>query len=123
MSLPNPTSSIIAFVLTFCVGYVTLLTAYYQADRLPEFFGLDAFDKTIMTFIAGGIISVASLAFLNAPVISIFYETNTYSTLTSWLSRNFGIMVIIEVVLIMLVSMSIRLFLERNDETFVDYVS
>lgn len=127
MSLPDPTSSIILFVLTFCVGYITLLISYYRAERLPEWLSLDVFDKTIITFIVGGIITIISFFGLNAPVYSLFYATDATSTsavfnqLSVWLSRNFGVTVLIESVLIVVIILIIELFLERHSEIRIDY--
>lgn len=124
MDLPIPTSSIIVFVLTFCVGYVTLLIAHYQSDRLSEWFGLDVFDKTIQTFIVGGIIAIISFVALGAPVSLLMNETpESYSILSNWLSRNFGVMVLLEIALIMLVALLISMYLDRNSEVTIDYVS
>jgi len=128
LELPDPTSSIILFILKFCVGYVTILIAYYRANRLSEWLSLDVFDKTIITFIVGGVISVISFFGLNAPINEILFAGDSESTkaafahLSEWLSRNTGITIIIEVLLIAVVALSIVLFLERNDDEQKGYV-
>ena len=127
MELPDPTSSIIVFVLTFCVGYITLLIAYYRSGRLPEWLGLDVFDKTIVTFIIGGVITIFSFFALNAPVYTLIYAVDITSTsiafseLSSWFLRNFGVTVVFESILILLITLIITLFLERHSGVTIDY--
>lgn len=127
MELPDPTSSIIIFVFTFCVGYITILLAFYRARRLSEWITLDGFDKTIITFIVGGIITFSSFIALNAPVYSLLYAVDVTATslaltqLSSWLSKNFGVTVVFELILILLISLVIQLFLERHDEDYFKY--
>lgn len=127
MELPDPTSSIIVFVLTFCVGYITILIAYYRVGRLSEWLALDVFDKTIVTFIVGGIVTTVSLASLNAPASTLFFTTDTTSTatvfnqLSLWLSDNFGIMVAMELTLITAIILLIDIFLRRHGSNSIDY--
>lgn len=48
-------SSILFFALTFIMGYIAWTVAYNQVGRLEDWqTKIQAFDKTIMTFIAGG---------------------------------------------------------------------
>jgi hypothetical protein len=124
LELPIPTSSIIAFVLTFCVGYVTLLLAYVNAGRLHVWFSLDVFDKTIQTFIIGGIISLTSFVVLSAPVNLLFYETaESYSVWVNWLYRNSGVIVIFELFLIGITALLIGRYLDRDSENDIEYAS
>jgi len=124
VDLPIPSSSIIVFILTFCVGYVTLLIAYSQTDRLSEWFSLDVFDKTIQTFIVGGLIAIISFVGLGAPVLSLMNETTgSYNLMLDWLSRNFGMMVLVECLLILVVALCLSLYLERISEIAIEYVS
>ena len=124
MNLPVPSSSVIIFILTFCVGYMTLLCAYYLTDRLSEWFGLNVFDKTIQTFIIGGVIALISFIGLKADVLSLVNETpESYTQLVDWLSKNFVGMFIVEVLLIIAFVFSISVYLDRNSEFTIEYVS
>jgi hypothetical protein len=122
MGLPSPASSIIIFVLTFCVGYVTLLFAHYESNKVSEWYDLDVFDKTIQTFIVGGFIAIISFIGLGAPVLSFLYETpESFTSMIDWLSKNLVMMIIVESLLMVTVGLVISLFLARESEITYDY--
>lgn len=124
MELPIPAFSIIAFILTFCVGYITLLFSYFQSGRILEWYSIDMFDKTIQTFLVGGIISVISLFTLNAPVAYLFEESvEAYNVWAVWFSRNLGVMVLFELTLVLFVSVLIQMHLLRQWDYRLEYVS
>ena len=119
-----PSFSIILFILTFCVGYITLLIAYSYADRLSEWFSLDVFDKTIQTFIVGGVIAVISFVGLGAPILSLMNETTeSYNLMLDWLSRNFGMMILVETLVIIVFALCLALYLDRRNESTIEYIS
>lgn len=52
------------FVVTIVVGYLALRLAYWQKGRLFDLNKMEIFDKTIMSFFIGGIITVCVLLFI-----------------------------------------------------------
>jgi phage-related holin len=48
------------FMLTVVVGYVTLAVAYDYVGRLNEWREFQAFDKAILTFLVGGVVTTIS---------------------------------------------------------------
>jgi len=98
--------ALVIFVLTFGVGYVILIWVYSNANRLREWYELNVFDKTMMTFIVGGTVTFFSLLIMKAPfhyLLSGSWEL--------WLQNNLGGLIIAESLVIMETALLVRTYL------------
>ena len=118
MEIPLTTFSFIVFFLTVGVGYVILMWSYDSANRIKDWYNMDAFDKTMQTFVVGGFITFASFIVLRAP-LSLLTTSNEVSTnqFVNWLWINSKGFLIVELIVILLVWIVAQdmLTLENND--------
>lgn len=119
MDLPLPEFSLIFFVMTFGVGYVTLLWAYSGANRLYDWNGLDMFDKTLQTFTVGAVITLASMIALDVP---FYFFTSDFGSTDQWLGmfgRDVLLLIPLELTLIFLVKKLIEDRLTQNPKGYI----
>lgn len=121
MDIPLSFPSIITFVFTLGVGYLLLLWAYWGADRLNEWYALDAFDKTLQTLVIGGTVTFVSLVFLGAPLSYLISGTPNSDTFWwSWFYTNLGGIIIIESIVFCMVELLLQAILSR-EEADIEY--
>jgi len=113
LDLPIPELSIVFFVLTFGVGYVVLIWAYSNAKRLHDWYDLDTFDKTLQTFVVGGVITCISLFGLNAPWSSLTNTVISTAVWWDWFWKNIGALLVVESLLVCVVQTLIQEYLSR----------
>jgi len=97
VSIPVSALSIITFLFTIGVGYVILVWAYSSANKMEEWYKLDAFDKTMQTFLVGGLVSIMSFLILNAPLDNLILDSSTTIPLwENWFYTNLSGIIISE---------------------------
>jgi SNF family Na+-dependent transporter len=96
---PSSAFELVLFVLTFVVGYSTLLIGYRNAGRLGEWYAVPAFDKTVQTFIVGGIISIFTIVILGGQTVPV--------DLNSFVAENILRIILIDSLLAWLVGVAI----------------
>jgi hypothetical protein len=122
LDIPLTLSAIIIFVFTLGVGYLLLLWAYSDSDRLDEWYTLDAFDKTVQTLIIGGTVTLFSLLIQGAPLAYLVSGTPNSDTFWwNWFYTNLGGIIIAESIVFLLAELVLRLILSREVE--IDYVT
>jgi hypothetical protein len=122
LDIPLTLSSIIIFIFTLGVGYLLLLWAYSDSDRLDEWYALDAFDKTVQTLIIGGTVTFFSLLIQGAPLAYLTSGTPNSDTFWwNWFYMNLGGIIIAESIVFLLAELVLRLILSREVE--IDYVT
>ena len=97
MSIPGSTLSIIVFLFTIGVGYVILVWAYSSANKLEEWYKIDTFDKTLQTFLVGGLITIMSFLILKAPLNLLIDSNITEVFWENWIRTNLSGIIISEV--------------------------
>lgn len=121
MDIPLSFPSVIVFIFTLGVGYLVLIWAYWIADRLNEWYALDAFDKTLQTLVIGGTVTFVSLVILGAPLSYLISGTPSSDTFWwNWFWTNLGAIIIVESVMFLAVGFLLQSLLSR-EETVIDY--
>jgi hypothetical protein len=109
--------SIVSFIFTLGIGYLLLLSAYWGADRLSDWYSLDAFDKSLQTLVTGGTVTFVSLVILQAPLSYLVSETPSSDTFWwNWFSTNLAGIVFIETVVFSVVWSLLYELLSREAE-------